>query len=59
MAVTYVVGGLNIIAINEIAPDMLNKLAEAMRLARKAVQDAVESGRRAAGRWRHNARSSA
>jgi len=42
MAVTYVVGGLNIIAINEIAPDMLNKLAEAMRLARKAVQDAVE-----------------
>ncbi|GFM88300.1 hypothetical protein PSCICO_36990 [Pseudomonas cichorii] len=42
MAVEYKIGGLNIIAINEITPPALSKLSEAMRLARAAVHEAVE-----------------
>lgn len=42
MAVEYKIGGLNIIAINEITPPALSKLSEAMRLARAAVHEAAE-----------------
>ena len=43
MAVTYKIGGLNIIAINEIAPKELHKLSEAMRHARQLVKKATET----------------
>ncbi|WP_175650881.1 hypothetical protein [Pseudomonas sp. Marseille-P9899] len=43
MAVTYKIGGLNIIAINDIAPAGLQKLSEAMRQARQLVKKATET----------------